>query len=173
MGTRLYAIFAYKIENGRVNYEIIEASSPEQIATIRALFREYEASIETDLCFQGFERELAELPGEYAPPRGTLLLALADGEVAGCIALRSLEDGCCEMKRLYVRPAFRGTGLGGALARRVIADAARIGYRAIRLDTLPSMETAIAMYRALGFQEIASYRYNPVPGALYFERALP
>jgi len=152
--------------------KITVASTPEQIETIRALFREYEASLETDLCFQGFERELAELPGDYAPPRGTLLLASVDGETAGCIALRAFDGDRCEMKRLYVRPAFRGTGLGGALARRIIDDAARMGYRAIRLDTLPSMQTAIAMYRALGFAEIPAYRYNPIPGALYFEKSL-
>jgi len=152
--------------------EIDVASTAGEVATVRELFREYEASLGIDLCFQDFERELAELPGEYAPPRGTLLLASVGGTPAGCGALRPLDGGACEMKRLYVRPAFRGTGLGGALVARILADAARLGYRAVRLDTLPSMEAAIALYRRLGFHEIPPYRYNPVPGALYLELPL-
>ncbi|TAM57996.1 GNAT family N-acetyltransferase [bacterium] len=153
-------------------HEIAVASAPAQIETVRALFREYAASLDVDLCFQDFEHELATLPGGYAPPRGTLLLARVDGTPAGCIALRPLENGVCEMKRLYVRPEYRKSGLGRELARRVLEDAKALHYHAIRLDTLPSMGAAIALYHALGFREVAPYRHNPVAGALFLERNL-
>ena len=143
---------------------IVVATTPEQIATAAALFREYASSLGVDLSFQNFEEELASLPGDYAPPRGRLLLA---GD--GCVALRPIDDEICEMKRLYVRPDARGTGLGRALVEHVIAEARAIGYRAMRLDTLPSMTTAAAMYRALGFREIEPYRFNPVAGTRFFE----
>jgi putative acetyltransferase len=148
------------------------ALSPEGVAEARLLFREYEASLGIDLCFQNFEAELAGLPGAYAPPSGALLLARSDGETAGCVAMRRLEDGVCEMKRLYLRDAFRGRGVGRALAETIISEARRIGYKRMRLDTLPSMTRAIPLYRALGFSDIPPYTTNPVEGALFLEKRL-
>jgi ribosomal protein S18 acetylase RimI-like enzyme len=148
---------------------VLQADSTPDIETVRQLCREYEHSLGIDLCFQGFEAELAGLPGEYAPPRGRLFLTMAEELVAGCVALRPLEEVACEMKRLFVRPEFRGRGLGRLLAVSCIDAARGIGYTAMRLDTLPSMREAIAMYRTLGFREIAPYRHNPVGGTLYME----
>ena len=148
---------------------IESAETPEFVATIRRLFVEYSESLEVDLCFQGFADELAKLPGDYARPAGRLALAFQKSVVAGCGALRPLSSDVCEMKRLYIRPAFRGKGAGGAMIDALISSARGIGYQRMRLDTLPSMAAAIAIYRSLGFREIAPYRPNPVPGALFFE----
>ena len=151
---------------------IVDAHGNEHLPTVRTLFREYADGLGVDLGFQGFERELAELPGDYVPPPGRLLLAFAGDEAAGCVALRPFEPGVCELKRLYVRAAYRGTGLGRRLAEAVV-DAGRVaGYDRMRLDTLPTMTAARELYRSLGFTEIEAYRPNPVHGTTYFELAL-
>jgi putative acetyltransferase len=149
--------------------EIITVSDALGLDSIRALFTDYAQSLGFELDFQDFAGELANLPGEYAPPQGRLLLARVDGKPGGCVALRPLAPGICEMKRLYVRPEFRGKGIGRMLVEWVIAEARQIGYHKMRLDTVPGMEEAIGLYRRFGFREIAPYRFNPIPGALYFE----
>lgn len=151
---------------------IVKATGPSEVERVRALVLEYAASLGVDLGFQDFARELQEFPGEYIPPEGCLLLAMSGEEPAGCVGLRPLEPGVCEMKRLYVRPRYRGQGLGQQLARAVISEARGLSYAAMRLDTLPSMKAAIGMYRELGFQPIAPYYWNPVEGALFFELKL-
>ncbi len=154
-------------------FVIREAVSDLEIEITRTLFREYEAWLGLDLCFQGFEAELASLPGAYARPRGRLLLAYIDGEPAGCIALRSLGDNVSEMKRLYVRDEFRGKGIGAGLIERLISDAKAIGYQAIRLDTYPpKMGKAVELYRSNGFSEIEAYYTNPYDGVLFMEKTL-
>jgi putative acetyltransferase len=142
------------------------------LETIRRLFLEYAASLDFSLCFQSFEAELASLPGDYAPPGGCLYLALVDDVPAGCVGLHELEPAICEMKRLYVRPEFRGLGLGRKLAIAAILAAHVIGYNRMRLDTLKSMVEAHALYRALGFYDIDPYRPNPLPDAVYMELIL-
>jgi len=152
-----------------VSFDIIPATSADQIAAARQLFKEYEASLGIELTFQGFAREVAALPGAYAPPAGRLFLATDGLEPGGCVALRSLGAGLCEMKRLYVRPAARGVRLGRRLAETVIREARAIGYARMRLDTLPSMKEAFALYQTLGFREIAPYYDNPIVGTRFME----
>ncbi len=186
---------------------IVPAQTAEQIARVRELFLEYAHSLGFSLCFQSFDKELAELPGDYSPPDGRLLLAYFDGELAGCVAMHPLVSDCtpptvtgplgtagdpytdkpalsevegsvratpiCEMKRLYVRPKFRGKKIGFALATTLISEAREAGYRAMRLDTVAGvMDDAIVMYRRLGFREVGAYRQNPIVGALYMELSL-
>jgi putative acetyltransferase len=151
----------------------MQAESPAQIAQARELFLEYAQSLGMNLCFQNFEQELAGLPGHYAPPDGRLLLAEYEGQLAGCVAMHPWEPGICEMKRLYLRPSFRGKGLGRVLAEATITEARNIGYQRMRLDTIePIMKDAVEMYRKLGFQEIPAYRPNPIAGAMYMELQL-
>jgi GNAT superfamily N-acetyltransferase len=152
---------------------LVQAESPAQVAQARELFLEYAQSLGVDLCFQNFEQELAGLPGHYAPPSGRLFLAEYDGQLAGCAALRQWQPGVCEMKRLYLRPSFRGKGLGRVIAETIIAQARNAGYQHMRLDTIePIMKDAVEMYRKLGFKEIAPYRANPIAGAIYMELQL-
>ena len=151
---------------------IRHAHEGDALAAARQLFEEYAASLDISLCFQGFDEELSSLPGTYAPPRGRLLLACGGNESAGCVALRPLEPDICEMKRLYVRPAYRSDGVGRLLAERVIHEAATAGYLRMRLDTLPTMETALQLYRRLGFRDIAPYTANPLKGAVFLELQL-
>lgn len=148
--------------------DIVTASGAAQLEQVRALFREYERWVDEPCCFASFERELAELAKEYR----VLLLAAVDGEPAGCAGMRALPDGAAEMKRLYVRPAYQGRGLGRDLAEKIIAAARASGYAALRLDTLPKMVPAIALYRALGFRPRGPYAAAPTPGALFFELRL-
>ena len=149
--------------------QIAQVASSRELQAIRALFLEYASSLEISLCFQNFEEELATLPGKYAPPQGRLLLAVDDQQQAGCVALRPLEPGVCEMKRLYVRPAWRGHGLGRLLTKRIVAAGHDIGYKRMRLDTLNSMQAAIGLYRSLGFREIKPYYDNPSERAVFLE----
>src|ERR1051326_7359510 len=138
--------------------DLIHARTPEHIDQARQLFREYQAWLQIDLCFQNFESELAHLPGDYAMPDGRLLLAFNESELAGCVALRKLDDDTCEMKRLFLREEFRGRGLGRQLIESIIQEAKQIGYARMRLDTLPpKMNEAIALYEAYGFKQIAPY----------------
>jgi len=149
-----------------------DARSPDDVAAARALILEYQASLGLDLSFQHFADEIASLSTTYGPPTGALLFATVDGAPAGCVGVRPCAPACCEMKRLYVRPAARGHHLGRHLAERALAAARALGYTHMRLDTLPSMQGAQALYLSLGFYEIAPYRDNPVPGTRYLEAAL-
>ena len=148
-------------------------TAPGQLDPVREIFREYARGLEVDLCFQDFESELATLPGEYAPPRGALLLAIVNGALAGCCALRPMDaadyPNAAEMKRLYVRPAFRGLGLGRQLAEAALDAARQGGYASVLLDTLDEMEAARALYEDLGFEEIPPYYHNPIAGAHYLK----
>ena len=155
-----------------MSFDIIPVTSMDQIVTARELFKEYEASLGIELTFQGFAQEVAALPGAYAPPAGRLLLATGGAEPAGCVALRPLGGGICEMKRLYVRPPARGARLGRRLAETVIREARDIGYARMRLDTLPSMKEAFALYQRLGFHEIAPYYETPIVGTRFMELPL-
>ena len=149
---------------------IARAEGPDDLAHVRALFVEYARSLNVSLCFQGFDEELAGLPGKYALPEGELLLARVGDAVVGVVGLRSLGDGVCEMKRLYVRPEFRRTGAGRLLAERIVATGRERGYRAMRLDTLASLKAARTLYDRMGFREISPYYHNPLDGVLYYEK---
>jgi putative acetyltransferase len=151
---------------------IIQAETLKQIKETRALFLEYARSLEFDLNFQDFDKELASLPGDYSPPDGKLLIAMKNNQAVGCVALRKFEGNICEMKRLYVRPEFRGDRIGKLLAEKIIEEAKSIGYKKMYLDTVPSMKEAIQLYKDLGFKEIKPYRYNPQPGAIFMELIL-
>ncbi len=152
--------------------EIIEAKRSEELEQVRNLFEEYSNSLAFDLDFQNFEEELVNLPGDYVRPAGCLLLATYKGQPVGCVGLRMLSDGVCEMKRLYVREQFRSLGFGRALAKAVIEEARKIGYNYMRLDTVPSMDVARALYISVGFKQTSPYRYNPIEGTVFMELRL-
>jgi putative acetyltransferase len=152
---------------------IVQAGTPDELDAARRLFRAYADWLAVDLYFQGFEQELRDLPGVYAPPAGRLLLATAGDDVVGCVALRPLQPGICEMKRLWVEPGFAGAGIGRALAERIIEEGREIGYRAMRLDTIPErMPAAQRLYESLGFHEIPAYYHNPLDGVVMLELEL-
>ncbi|MFN7965004.1 MAG: GNAT family N-acetyltransferase [Acidobacteriota bacterium] len=156
-----------------MSVNVVPAVSASDLALVRELFLEYARSLDFELCFQSFDDELAGLPGKYEPPSGRLYLATVNGQTAGCIALRQLDAGICEMKRLWVRPDYRRHGVGRALSEQLLSDARQIGYRAMRLDTIgATMRNAVGLYRSLGFREIPAYYDNPIPGALYLELTL-
>jgi len=159
--------------NRKHNIKIVEAQTDSHLSGARRLFREYETQLGLDLCFQGFEAELAGLPGKYGSPEGGLYLAMSDDDVAGCIALRKLDDVVCEMKRLFVRDEFRGLGIGVSLIEKAIIAARQIGYRAMRLDTFPPrMGKAVSLYESHGFSQIAPYYDNPHHGVVFMEKSL-
>jgi len=153
-------------------HTLVHLSAPEEMPLVRRLFEEYAASLDIDLCFQNFDLELETLPGAYAPPDGTIVVAYADGEPGGCAALRKIGDGVCEMKRLYVRPAHRGAGIGRGLAEAIVARARETGYATMRLDTLETMTEANALYLSLGFRKCPPYCYNPCEHPVYMELSL-
>ncbi len=159
-----------------VDIRVLVLATTTELDAVRTLFLEYAGTLNVDLCFQNFNTELANLPGEYATPRGGLLLATVDGELAGCCAMRPLDavdyPNACEMKRLYVRPAYRGLRLGRNLAETILETARVAGYDCILLDTLNDMEAARALYQELGFEEIPPYYYNPIAGAHYLKAEL-
>jgi N-acetylglutamate synthase-like GNAT family acetyltransferase len=161
-----------KFEMQRKYGSICAARLPDEIPVIKGLFQEYAASLNFELDFQDFREELETLPGKYSPPLGSILVAKENGETVGCVAVRPLGEEICEMKRLYVKPAHRGKRLGLELALTIIEEAKRLGYKAMRLDTVVAMKEASTLYRALGFQPIDAYCYNPLPGAMYFELRL-
>jgi ribosomal protein S18 acetylase RimI-like enzyme len=148
------------------------ADLPEDLPVVRELFQEYGRSIGIDLSFQGFDEELASLPGKYAPPFGAVIIACCDAVPCGCVALRRIDERTCEMKRLYVRPGNRGLRIGAELVTRIIETAKARGYQSMRLDTLPSMASAVSLYRSFGFREIDPYIFNPIPSALFMEKTL-
>ncbi len=152
-------------------FRIVRARSPELVEAARGLIWEYGKALGIDLSFQNFKDELDSLPGDYTPPAGLLLVAFVGREPAGCVAMRKFGEvgGVCEMKRLYVKPKFRGQSVGRKLAEEIVGEARKRGYRSMRLDTLPTMGSAIALYKSLGFRDIPPYRFNPVEGARYLE----
>jgi ribosomal protein S18 acetylase RimI-like enzyme len=152
--------------------ELLNVSTEEHLEIARELFEEYAASLNFEICFQNFAAELARLPGDYAPPSGRLLLAIRDGHAAGCVAFRRMDDGVCEMKRLYVRPGFRGSGIGKALADAAVRQAREIGYTSMRLDTVSSMQKAQAMYESMGFVDIKPKCCMSCEGVRYMELKL-
>jgi len=149
--------------------KLVQAKTKEDIDRIRQLFKAYADALDFDLGFQNFSDEFQNLPGDYAPPKGCLILALDNDEAVGCVALRPLQSTICEMKRLYVKPECRGKKVGRMLAEAIVVEASRRGYDRMRLDTVPAMKTATKLYESIGFAQIPSYRYNPVPGTMYFE----
>lgn len=161
---------------GMMMHRISTPGTPAELAALRELLKEYALSLDVDLCFQGFDDELANLPGPYAPPRGALLTGHVNGSLAGCCALRPLDNvdypNACEMKRLYVRPGYRGSGLGRELAEAALDAARRAGYSTVLLDTLSDMEAARALYEDLGFDEVPPYYHNPIAGAHYLKADL-
>jgi len=150
----------------------IRDATAEDVPLVRKLFEEYSGSLGIDLSFQDFQRELETLPGKYAPPEGAVLIASHEGQPCGCVALRKIDAQACEMKRLYVQPAKRGLGMGRLLVTAILEEARLKGYRVMRLDTLSSMKSAVALYRAFGFREIPPYIFNPIEGALFMEKIL-
>ena len=156
----------------RIEMEIIHVKTAKHLDETRQLFREYENFLGVDLCFQGFEEELARLPGEYASPKGSLLLAVDGKNTAGCVALRPFNGDVCEMKRLYLRSEYRGVGLGRKLAKKIIEKAERIGYSSMWLDTFENLKEAVGLYESLGFKRVNPYYNNPLPGVIYWELQL-
>jgi ribosomal protein S18 acetylase RimI-like enzyme len=152
--------------------EINEAYDADTIKTVRDLFEEYASSLCISLDFQDFDEELTKLPGVYSPPNGRLLIAYVKKHIVGCVALRKIDNSICEMKRLYVKPQYRGLKIGRSLTEKIIEHARQIGYSHMRLDTLPTMHEARSLYRSFGFVEIKPYRYNPIEGAVYMELKL-
>ena len=155
-----------------MNIKIIQATGENQIGSVKELFLEYAESLDFELCFQDFDKELEGLPGDYSPPEGRLYIALYENIPAGCIALKKFKHSVCEMKRLYVRPKFRGNNIGKKLVELLIIEARKIGYKKMVLDTVPSMQTAQKLYKSFGFYEIKPYRINPVKGAVFMELVL-
>jgi len=151
---------------------IVTVETNEELEIIKELFVEYADSLGFDLDFQDFKQELANLCGDYAPPKGCLLVAKYKGQIAGCVGLKQFSDDICEMKRLYIRPEFRGLGIGRVLAEAIIEQARKIGYTLVRLDTVPTMKVARALYQSLDFKQISQYRYNPIEGAEFMELKL-
>ena len=162
-----------RLRTGAADVQVALAEQADQLDAVRNLFREYADTLKVDLCFQNFEAELAGLPGDYSAPRGSLLLATVDGTMAGCCAIRALDAAdyanACEMKRLYVRPPYRGLGLGRSLVDVALEQARQAGYDCVLLDTLSDMEAARALYDELGFEEIPPYYFNPIAGAHYLK----
>jgi putative acetyltransferase len=162
-----------RLITAKTKLSLAQAEAPADIDLAHTLFEEYAAGLGISLCFQNFDQELANLPGDYAPPSGRLLIARVGGEVAGCLALRKLDESICEMKRLYLRPEFRRKGLGIRMVEAILSEAKQIGYSRMRLDTLPGrMDKAISLYRSIGFKEIPPYYDNPAANVLYMELVL-